>query len=73
MVHFISSFLLAFTGGISGGAAKVAADILLFPLSVIQGGPDGFLFFLVPWILLSLLWGWGLLTLLRVLRQRFKR
>ncbi len=68
IVHFVSSFLLAFVAGTTGGwPMQLAANILVFPLSIIPEQFD-----LLPplanwllWVAVSLCWGVAIAALIR--------
>ena len=66
-LHFIASFIISFAGGVTGGIGgrmlRGIANVLLFPLSLLDGGPDSL--FWVLWGLLSFVWGVVLVFLLR--------
>lgn len=67
--HFAVSFFVAFGAGISDSRPlTLAANVLTFPLSFVpkQFELPGMLNWL-PWVALSLGWGWGICSLLRAL------
>ena len=74
VLHFVTSFFVAFAAGISESQPlKIAANILTFPLHLIPKGFDlpGLLSWL-PWAALSLCWGLGVCVLVRAVAANVK-
>lgn len=64
ILHFVTSFFLSFGAGISQSKTlKLASYLLTFPLQHI---PNGFklpgLLDWLPWVIVSLCWGWTICT-----------
>ncbi|HEX8549977.1 MAG TPA: hypothetical protein VF681_00340 [Abditibacteriaceae bacterium] len=71
-LHFLSSFVLLFMAGTTGGAfVKALALVLTFPFALFDG-PDELspFVFWCGWIVVSLAWGFAICSVIRRLTRR---
>ena len=71
-VHFFAGLFVSFAAGISGGAWRIASNILMFPLSLLPGNALPNLSPALGWVLMigvSFAWAMVILFIFRAIRK----